>query len=93
MHDRNGVAYQPDLSRLSSIPGGPWPLWGDLTLSLSPAGVSWLAHDAPFTVEPPLGMNAALTDGSVAWSSLRESEVYFVDSLGGQQYYWPRPQD
>jgi len=61
------------------------------TLSRSPAGNRWLGHDAPDTAEPPTGLNAAWTDGSVAWASLDESEVYFIDALDGRQWYWPTP--
>lgn len=80
-------SIHPDLSRI----GGsrrPVAIWSCLTLSA--AGL-WFGHDAPHTKDPPSGMNAAWTDGSVHWTGYAQTESYWVDASMDQWYVWPKP--
>jgi hypothetical protein len=91
LYERNGVDYQPDLTRMSDVPSGRFPMWACMTLSSDPTGTLWLAHDAPYTNEAPTGMNACFFDGSAGWSPMSECSPYYQLGPASQQWYWPTP--
>ena len=91
IHQRNGTSYQPDLSRMSDVPAGLWPMWSCMTLSTDPSDSVWFGHDAPIVDTAPTGMNACFFDGSAGWVPISECSRYYQMGAGSQQWYWPTP--